>query len=153
MLPPGVASWTDTSNNEAYLANRIAYTSNAGTMFAKAIVDKNPVAEQTLYVPKPLGPTGQRQQSSAGHYLYFMNGSPNFDPSVQLAEYLLSDTVQKEMWRISQGYVANASLTDAATGRLMWTGKASTRQADNLEWQLDSLTKAVVSGVQQAGFF
>lgn len=55
--------------------------------------------------------------------------------------------------RISQGYVANASLIDAGTGRLMWTGKASTRQADNLEWQLDSLTKAVVSGVQQAGFF
>lgn len=55
--------------------------------------------------------------------------------------------------RISQGYVANASLSDASTGRLMWTGKASTRQADNLEWQLDSLTKAVVSGVQQAGFF
>lgn len=55
--------------------------------------------------------------------------------------------------RISQGYVANATLTDAASGRLMWTGKASTRHADNVEWQLDSLTKAVVSGVQQAGYF
>src|SRR5688500_8310721 len=109
MLPPGVNAWNDTGNNEAYLAGQIGFTYNAGTLYAKAVLDKNPVAEQTLYVPKPLGPTGQRQQSSAGHYLYFMNGSGNFDPSVQLAEHLLSDTVQKELWRISQGYVVPAN--------------------------------------------
>ena len=55
--------------------------------------------------------------------------------------------------RISQGYVANASLSDVASGRLMWTGKASTRSSEDLNWQVDSLTKAVVGGAQQAGFF
>ena len=55
--------------------------------------------------------------------------------------------------RVSQGYVANASLSDAATGRLMWTGRASTYRSTDIDWQVDSLTKAVVSGAQQAGFF
>jgi multiple sugar transport system substrate-binding protein len=109
MLPPGVNAWNDTSNNEAYLAGQIGFTYNGGTLYAKAVLDKNPVAEQTAFVPKPLGPTGQRQQSSAGHYLYFMNGSRNYEPSMQLAEHLLSDTVQKELWRISQGYVVPAN--------------------------------------------
>ena len=54
---------------------------------------------------------------------------------------------------ISQGYVANASLSEVATGRLMWTAKASTQRSDDLNWQVDSLTKAVVGGAQQAGFF
>jgi multiple sugar transport system substrate-binding protein len=109
MLPPGVNAWNDTGNNEAYLAGQIGFTYNAGTLYAKAVLDKNPVAEQTLYIPKPLGPSGVRQQSSAGHYLYFMNGSPNYDPSVVLAEHLLSDAVQKELWRISQSYVVPAN--------------------------------------------
>jgi hypothetical protein len=55
--------------------------------------------------------------------------------------------------RISQGYVANASLSDVASGRLLWTGKASARDSTDLTWQIDSLTKAVTGGAQQAGFF
>ena len=48
ILPTGVNSWTDPSNNEAYLAGKIFFTNNAGTMFAKAVFDKNPVADDTL---------------------------------------------------------------------------------------------------------
>jgi len=55
-------------------------------------------------------------------------------------------------YRMSQGYVANASLSDVGSGRLLWTGKASARDSSDLAWQLDSLTKAVVGGVQQAGW-
>lgn len=54
---------------------------------------------------------------------------------------------------IAQGYVANASLSDVASGRLLWTGKASARDSNDLSWQMDSLTKAVTGGAQQAGFF
>jgi len=56
---------------------------------------------------------------------------------------------------VSQGYVGNASLSDAATGRLMWTGRASTSayHSSDLGWQVESLTKALVGGAQQAGFF
>ena len=53
MLPPGVLSWIDTSNNEAFLAGQIAITQNAGTMYAKAELDQVPFAEQIVYVPVP----------------------------------------------------------------------------------------------------
>ena len=58
MLPAGVAGWTDPSNNEAWLGGKIGITNNAGTVFAKAVVDKNPVADDTYLIlqPKGLGP-------------------------------------------------------------------------------------------------
>ena len=71
--------------------------SNAGTLYAKAVLDKNPVAEGTTLIQKPLGPSGQRLQGSGGHYFYFMDGSPNFGPASQLAEHLLSDEVQQTL--------------------------------------------------------
>ena len=33
MLPPGVLAWTDTSNNENYMAGKLAYTQNGGTVY------------------------------------------------------------------------------------------------------------------------
>jgi multiple sugar transport system substrate-binding protein len=108
LTPQGINSWNDTSNNEAYLAGTIAMASNAGTLYAKAVLDKNPVAEGTTLIQKPLGPLGQRLQGSGGHYFYFMDGSPNFGPASQLAEHLLSDEVQQTLWQTSQGYVVPA---------------------------------------------
>ena len=108
LTPQGINAWNDTSNNEAYLAGTIAMTSNAGTLYAKAMLDKNPVAEGTTLIQKPLGPLGQRLQGSGGHYFYFMDGSPNFGPASQLAEHLLSDEVQQTLWQTSQGYVMPA---------------------------------------------
>ena len=46
MLPPGVESWTDTSNNEAWLAGQIGYTHNAFSVYAQSKRDNNPVYEQ-----------------------------------------------------------------------------------------------------------
>ena len=43
MLPPGVESWTDTSNNEAFLAGKIGYTHNAFSVYAQSKRDNNPV--------------------------------------------------------------------------------------------------------------
>ncbi len=108
VTPQGVNAWNDTSNNEAYLAGTIAITSNAGTLYAKAVLDKNPVADSTTLIQKPFTASGQRLQGSGGHYFYFMDGSKNFDPAAQLADHLLSDEVQKSLWQISAGYVVPA---------------------------------------------
>jgi len=56
MLPPGIESWTDTSNNEAYLAGTVALTLNQPSVYAKAKADKNPVFENTavLHGPKTI---------------------------------------------------------------------------------------------------
>ena len=47
MLPPGVESWTDTSNNEAWLAGQIGYTHNAFSVYAQSKRDNNPVYPAT----------------------------------------------------------------------------------------------------------
>ena len=61
ILPTGVNSWTDPSNNEAYLAGKLIFTNNAGTMFAKAVFDNNPVKDDTYLMlpPKGMGPGGR----------------------------------------------------------------------------------------------
>jgi multiple sugar transport system substrate-binding protein len=108
MLPPGVNSWTDPSNNEAYLGGTVAFTSNAGTVYAKAVFDGNPVAPATDLIQRPLGPFGVRLQGSGGHYFYFMDGAKNFDAAAQLSDFLLSDDIQRRLWQISSGYVVPA---------------------------------------------
>jgi hypothetical protein len=50
-------------------------------------------------------------------------------------------------------YVANSTFTDVATGRPMWTAKASTPAASNVNEQLGELAKAVVAAAQKAGLF
>jgi multiple sugar transport system substrate-binding protein len=114
MVPPGVNSWNDISNNEAWLAGTLAFTSNAGTLYAKSVVDGTltpegrPLADVTRLIQQPYGPFGTRLQGSGGHYFYFMKGSRNFDVAAQLADHMLSDEVQQALWRISPGYVVPA---------------------------------------------
>src|SRR5690606_26998405 len=43
MLPPGIESWGDSSNNEAFLAGNIGYTQNQFSVYAQAKRDKNPI--------------------------------------------------------------------------------------------------------------
>ncbi|MCC6178552.1 MAG: carbohydrate ABC transporter substrate-binding protein [Chloroflexi bacterium] len=108
MLPTGVQAWTDTGNNEAYLAGKIAYTYNAGTMFAKALVDKNPVADDTflLMPPKGTGPGGRQLANAATPKRWMiLKGAKNRQAAEQLIRYMLSSDVQRELFKISSGYV------------------------------------------------
>jgi multiple sugar transport system substrate-binding protein len=114
ITPPGVNSWNDISNNEAWLAGTLAFTSNAGTLYAKSVFDQTVtpegrlLADVTTFVQRPYGPAGIRLQGSGGHYFYFMKGSRNFDVAAQLAEHMLQDEVQTQLWKISSGYVVPA---------------------------------------------
>jgi len=108
MLPPGVAGWTDPSNNEAWLGGKIGITNNAGTVFAKAVVDKNPVADDTYLIlqPKGLGPGGRALMGAPGAMVFFiMKGAKNRDAGEQLIRYLMDPSIYKEMFKISTGYV------------------------------------------------
>jgi multiple sugar transport system substrate-binding protein len=108
MLPPGVGGWTDPSNNEAWLAGKIGITTNAGTVFAKAVVDKNPVADDTylLIQPKGLGPNARALMGAGDSMNFFiMKGGKNREAGEQLIRYLMSPAVYKEMFKISTGYV------------------------------------------------
>jgi multiple sugar transport system substrate-binding protein len=108
MLPPGVQSWTDPSNNEAYLAGKLAISNNGGTMYAKAVVDGNPIADNTYLIqnPKGMGPAARVLQGPGDPMRWMvMKGAKNREAAEQLIRYLLSPDVQREMWKISPGYV------------------------------------------------
>lgn len=108
MLPPGVGGWTDPTNNEAWLAGKIAMTSNAGTVFAKAIVDKNPVADDSYLLLQPAGTgPGARALMGAGAAMNFfiMKGAKNRDAAEQLIRYLMTPEMYRQMFKISTGYV------------------------------------------------
>ena len=108
MLPTGVNSWTDPSNNEAYLAGKIFFSSNAGTMFAKAVFDKNPVKDDTYLMlpPKGTGPGGKvLAGGGTGKRWFVIKGSKNREAAEQLIRYMHSAEIQKEMFKISNGYV------------------------------------------------
>jgi multiple sugar transport system substrate-binding protein len=108
LLPPGVNSWTDPSNNEAYLAGKIFFTSNAGTMFAKAVFDNNPVKDDTYLMlpPKGTGPGGRvLAGGGTGKRWFIIKGAKNREAAEQLIRYMHSAEIQKEMFKISNGYV------------------------------------------------
>ena len=106
MLPPGVNSWTDTSNNEAFLAGTLAITDNAGTMYAKAVFDKVPFADQIMFIPRPNRNSDNKNLDSlAGARLHIIKGSKNKEASYDLFRHLISEPVQNQLLVTSPGYV------------------------------------------------
>jgi multiple sugar transport system substrate-binding protein len=77
MLPPGILSWNDTANNEAYLGAKIAYTENAGTVYANAVLTENPVAPNTNYHKPCGGPVLQEFIVVPGKNWMVLRGSQN----------------------------------------------------------------------------
>jgi multiple sugar transport system substrate-binding protein len=105
MLPPGINSWNDFSNNEAFLAGTLALTSNAGTMYAKGVFDKVPFAEQIKLIRQPLGGGNKRLEGFSTNNFYLFKGVRNKDASVAIINFLLDPEQQKVLWRTSTGYV------------------------------------------------
>ena len=109
MWPAGLLSWSDTSNNEAFLAGTIGITDNAGTMYAKAVFDKVPHAKDILFVPRPTRVSdGKYLDSMAGARLHIVKGSKNKDASADLFRHLISDPIIKQLLAISPAYVLPA---------------------------------------------
>lgn len=104
MLPPGILAWTDSSNNEAFLAGNIAYTANAASVYAKAKADGNPIFEDTVVLPTPIGPRGEQLIGGGGNgQMYIPTGAKAAELSKQLALYLLSPDVFLPISLVSAG--------------------------------------------------
>jgi multiple sugar transport system substrate-binding protein len=114
MLPPGVNAWNDTSNNEAWLAGKLAFTSNAGTLYAQSVRDNTTLPDGTVLSDNtdlalaPIGPYGIRLQGSGGTHFFMMKGSKNFDAAAQLSDVLINPEFQRNLWKIGQGYTVPA---------------------------------------------
>lgn len=79
MLPPGVLAWNDLSNNEAFHGEVIAYTENAGTVYAKAVKDGLPVADKTGYLAPPGGPVNQEFNTIGSKDWFILKGAHNVE--------------------------------------------------------------------------
>jgi multiple sugar transport system substrate-binding protein len=103
MLPPGIESWTDSSNNEAYLAGTVAFTVNASSVYAKAKADGNPVYENTavLHAPKTL--KGELLEAGANGWFTIFKGSKNVDVAKQLIQTLLEPATFSPMVQLGGG--------------------------------------------------
>jgi multiple sugar transport system substrate-binding protein len=109
MLPPGLLAWTDTSNNEAFLAGTLAFTQNAGTMYAKAVFDEVPFANEIAWMAYPVrNSDGAYIDLMGGTKLHVLAGTKNKDATYDLIRHLLTAPVQERIWTISQGYALPA---------------------------------------------
>lgn len=52
-----------------------------------------------------------------------------------------------------RGYVANGKLSDAASGRLVWTARASAKPSKDINAQMAALNQALVAAAQKSGLF
>jgi len=91
MLPPGVASWTDTSNNENWLAGILGYTRNSFSVYADSKTKKNPVYPNTHVFSDCVGPATDKSLllgQSQGFVVF--KGAKNPALAKLLAQYLVS---------------------------------------------------------------
>ncbi|NMA99586.1 MAG: extracellular solute-binding protein [Phyllobacteriaceae bacterium] len=90
MLPPGVESWGDISNNEAWLAGSVGYTHNAFSLYAASKRDNNPVFPHTVLLSQPMANNGDHRNGGAvGGWLTISKGAPNVELAKKLALDLL----------------------------------------------------------------
>lgn len=103
MIPPGVGSWNDSSNNEAYLAGTLAYTHNSGSIYAKAKLDGNPIFEDTLILETAVGPTNTKLEAGGGGQFNIPRGATHQDLSKELAKYMIQPEIFLPISLISAG--------------------------------------------------
>ena len=109
ILPPGVESWTDPSNNEAYLAGKVAMTANAPSVYAKAKNDKNPVFENTAWLGFPTTNDGKLILGSGGSLWYsIMKGAKQADAAKQIIMHFMDPKVFAPLSALGGGLVMPA---------------------------------------------
>jgi multiple sugar transport system substrate-binding protein len=104
MLPPGVESWGDISNNEAFLAGNIGYTHNAFSVYAQSKREENPVFEDIVVLKAPKANNGDsRDLGDVNGWLTIFKGAPNADLAKELALDLLDPANFTRMSTVAGG--------------------------------------------------
>lgn len=91
MLPPGIASWTDTGNNENWLAGIIGVTNNQYSIYADSKTKGNPVYANTHPFNGAIGPATDTPIAfgSSNSFVVF-KGAKNPDLAKQVAKFMVS---------------------------------------------------------------
>jgi multiple sugar transport system substrate-binding protein len=150
---PGTASWNDSSNNKAFLAQEIHWTNNGISIYVAAQNNAKPVAEDMNHAYFPVGPVGKPTEL---HLMYpvlamtytkfpqackslmaFMLAAENFNPWIQSAKgyltHCLNEYDKNPVWTADPKAtpyrdVAKRSLTAGGLGSV--GEKAATAIAD-----------------------
>ncbi|HYH12753.1 MAG TPA: extracellular solute-binding protein [Thermomicrobiales bacterium] len=139
MLPTGWNAWTDTSNNEAFLAGILAMTQNAGTMYAKAQLDGVPFADEIAYMPNPVRRTDdQPVDQLAGVLLHVIEGTQNQEAVHDIVRHLLTEPVQQRIWEISLAYAVPAYRNGWSNEVI--TGSDNAKRAEGAVWNNNEFT-------------
>jgi ABC-type glycerol-3-phosphate transport system substrate-binding protein len=77
-------------------------------MYAKAVFDKVPFANEIKVLPVTEGPAKVRLQGAGGHNFYLFKGVRNRDAAIGMITHMLSVDVQAFLWQASPGYVVPA---------------------------------------------
>jgi multiple sugar transport system substrate-binding protein len=89
MLPPGVESWTDTGNNEAYLAGTIAMTLNQPSVYGAAKNNDPELFANTAVLRGPRWNDGRRMEAGQNGWFTIFKGAKNVDLAKELILNLL----------------------------------------------------------------
>ena len=139
MLPTGWNSWTDTSNNEAFLAGILAMTQNAGTMYAKAQLDDVPFADEIVYMPNPLRRSDdQPVDQLGGVLLHVIEGTKNQEAVHDIVRHLLTEPVQQRIWEISLAYAVPAYRNGWSNEII--TSSENSMRAESATWDNNEFT-------------
>jgi multiple sugar transport system substrate-binding protein len=104
MLPPGVESWGDISNNEAFLAGNIGYTHNSFSVYAQAKRDENPIFKDIVVLNAAKANNGDsRDGGDVNGWLTIFQGAPNADLAKELALDLLDPANFTRMSSVAGG--------------------------------------------------
>jgi multiple sugar transport system substrate-binding protein len=105
MLPPGVLAWTDPTNKEVWLAGKLIYTFNGGTLYAKSILDGNPIKDDTAFHPPPGGPVNQEFNSFSANNFMILRGARNIEAAKEtILNFMLPLENQDAMLENSPGF-------------------------------------------------
>jgi multiple sugar transport system substrate-binding protein len=93
MLPPGVDAWTDTGNNEAWLAGKIGMTKNSFSLYGNMKRDTPEIYKDTLVMNRPRTKTGELLEAGGSAWLVIFKGAKNIDLAKEYCLYMLQPQV------------------------------------------------------------
>ncbi|MEX2221268.1 MAG: extracellular solute-binding protein [Candidatus Rokuibacteriota bacterium] len=128
--PPGVMGWTDVSNNESYMAGKLATTNNGASLYFAMVSKKHELAAKTLCVVTPGGPAGSFVGSSCYNWTIFQK-SQKADMAGDLIRYLEDEKRFAEYMQVSVGQA----------------GPVYKGRADNPYWKSDPNFDAMMQNI------
>lgn len=130
--PPGAEGWTDSSNNEAWLAGKLAMTNNGASIYYALESQKHALTDKTRLAITPKGPKG-RFTEDVVYNLGIFKKSKNPELAKELLIYLNSPEQWVEYMKSSSGQAAPVYANHAKES--YWTSNPNyTAARDNGEF-------------------